>query len=119
MFGSLGNLGSLLKQAQQIGGRLENINQQLRAARAKGSAGGGLVEVEVNGLNEVLECRIDPSLFAGGDRELVEDLVRGATNQAISKARQLHADAMKGLAGGMELPGLDEALSKLTGGSNG
>jgi DNA-binding YbaB/EbfC family protein len=117
MLGSLGNLGALLKQAQQIGGRLESVNQELKARRATGSAGGGLVEIEVNGLQEVLACRIDPSLVEQKDRELIEDLVRAATNQALSKAKQLHAEAMKSLAGGMELPGLDEALARLTGGN--
>ena len=116
MFGGLGNLGSLIKQAQQIGSRLEGVNDDLRGRRTTGTAGGGMVEIEVNGLQEVLRCRIDPSLFQQGDRELVEDLILAATNQAMTKARQLHAEAMKSLAGGMQLPGLDEALAKLSGG---
>jgi hypothetical protein len=116
VFGGLGNLGALIKQAQQIGGRLEGIGDELRGRRATGSAGGGLVEVEVNGLEEVLRCRIDESLFAGGDRELIEDLVRAAANEAIAKAKQLHAEAMKNLAGGFQVPGLEEALARLTGG---
>lgn len=117
MFGSLGNMAALIKQAQQIGGRLEGLNQDLRSRRAIGSAGGGLVEIEVNGLLDVLRCSIDPSLFEQQDRELLEDLVRGATNQAIAKGRQLHADAVKSLAGGIELPGMDEMLAKITGGA--
>jgi DNA-binding YbaB/EbfC family protein len=116
VFGSLGNFASLLKQAQQISGRLEGMNQELKSRRATGSAGGGLVEVEVNGLLEVLRCTIDSSLIEDKDRELIEDLVRAATNQAITKGRQLHAEAMKSLAGGIELPGMEEALAKLTGG---
>ncbi|HEX3659051.1 MAG TPA: YbaB/EbfC family nucleoid-associated protein [Pirellulales bacterium] len=116
MFSGLGNLGSFLKQAQSLGGRLEALTQDLKGRRATGSAGGGLVEIEVNGLGEVLGCRIDPKLFEQGDRELIEDLVRGAVNQALAKGKQLHAEAMKSLAGDMPLPGLDEALAKLTGG---
>ena len=116
MFGALGNLGALLKQAKQIEGRLAGVGDELRSQRATGVAGGGLVEIEVNGLEEVLRCRIDPGLFAQGDRELIEDLICAATNQAIGKAKQLHAEAMKNLAGGMSLPGLDEALAKLAGG---
>ncbi len=116
MFGQLGNLASMIKQAQQIGGKLEGLNETLRGKRATGNAGGGLVEVEVNGLQEVLNCRIDPALFAQGDRELIEDLVRGATNDAIAKARQFHGDAMKELFGGADLPGFSEALAKLSGG---
>ena len=115
MFGSLGNLGTLLKQARQIEGRLAGVGDELRSQKATGTAGGGLVELEVNGLEEVLRCKIDPSLIAQGDRELIEDLVCAAANQAIAKAKQLHADAMKNLAGGFNVPGLDEALAKLAG----
>lgn len=116
MLGALGNLGSLLKQAQQMEGRLTGMTAELRSKRATGQAGGGLVEVDVNGLQEVLQCRIDPDLFAQQDRELVEDLVRAAANEAMLKARKLHAEAMQGLAGGISLPGLEQALGKLAGG---
>ena len=115
MLKGLGNLASLIKQAQQMGGKMQGLGEELKQLRATGSAGAGMVEVEVNGLGELLSCRLEPSLVAKQDRELLEDLIVAATNQALSKARQLHAEAMKGLAGGIELPGLDEALSKLTG----
>src|SRR5262245_33799545 len=105
---------SLMKQAQNIGGRLKSVNDQLKGKRATGSAGGGLVELEVNGLGEVLRCRIDPSLAAKGDREMLEDLVAAAANDASAKARALYMEAMQGLAGS-ELPGMGEALAKLTG----
>lgn len=113
MLGALGNLTSLIKQAKQIEGRLAGVGEELRSRKAIGSAGGGLVELEVNGLEEVLRCRIDPSLISDGDRELLEDLVCAAANQAISKAKQLHAEAMRNLAGGFGVPGIDEALASL------
>jgi nucleoid-associated protein EbfC len=113
MLGAFGNLGSLIKQAKQIEGRLAGVGDELRTKRATGVAGGGLVELEVNGLEEVLHCKIDPDLFATGDRELLEDLVCAAANQAITKAKQLHADAMRNLAGGFGVPGVDEALASL------
>jgi DNA-binding YbaB/EbfC family protein len=115
VFKGIGNLMSLMKQAQGLGGRLESVSNELKAKRATGSAGGGLVEFEVNGLGEVLECRIDPSLVAKGDREMLEDLVAAAANDAAVKARALHAEAVQGIAGGMALPGLDDALAKLSG----
>ncbi|HUY33232.1 MAG TPA: YbaB/EbfC family nucleoid-associated protein [Pirellulales bacterium] len=118
MLGALGNLGSLFKQAKQLEGKLAGMTDDLRSRRATGAAGGGLVEVEVNGLEEVLQCRIDPGLFAQGDRELMEDLVCAAVNLALEKAKQLHAEAMRSVAGGISLPGLDEALAKLTGGGS-
>ena len=114
MFKGLSNLSSLMKQAQQIGGQMQHLGQEMKERRATGAAGGGMVEVEVNGLLEVLKCRIDEQLVAQGDRELIEDLVAAAVNQAIAKGKQLHADAMKELTGGLELPGLQDALAKLT-----
>ena len=105
----------MLKQAQQIGGRMQGMADELRTRRAVGSAGAGLVEIEVNGLSEVLKCRIDPTLLQASERELLEDLVAAATNQALEKAKALHADALKSLAGGFDMPGLEEAMSKLSG----
>ena len=114
MFKGLANLGSLIKQAQQIGGQIQNLSEKLKDRRTTGSAGGGMVEIEVNGLLEALRCRVDQQLVDQGDRELIEDLVVAAMNQAVTKGKQLHADAMKDLTGGLELPGLQEALAKAT-----
>ncbi|MHC4175960.1 MAG: YbaB/EbfC family nucleoid-associated protein [Planctomycetota bacterium] len=114
MFKGLSNLGTLLKQAQQIGGQMQNLNEDLKGRRAQGTAGGGMVEIEVNGLLDVLRCRIDEKLVAQGDRELIEDLVSAAMNQAVTKGKQLHADAVKELTGGLDLPGVQDALAKLT-----
>ncbi len=109
--GNLANLGSMLRDAQQIGGKLEGLNDQLRAKRATGNAAGGLLSVDVNGLGEVLACRVDPSL----DREIVEDLLPAAINQALAKARQLHAEQMQSLAAGFDLPGLGQMMSQFMG----
>ncbi len=114
MFKGLSNLGALIKQAQQIGGQMQNLSEELKDRRAEGTAGGGMVEIEVNGLLEVLRCRIDQQLVAQGDRELIEDLVAAAMNQAVAKGKQLHADAVKQLTGGLNLPGVQEALAKFT-----
>jgi nucleoid-associated protein EbfC len=116
VFKGLSNLGALLKQAQQIGGQMGQITEEMRKRRVTGAAGGGMVEIEVNGLMEVLRCRIDPQLISENDRELLEDLVTAAVNQAIAKGKQMHADAVRDLTGGLPLPGgLQEALAKLTG----
>lgn len=108
--GNLANLGSLLKQAQQMGSKLQDFNQRLKALRATGTAGGGLVTVEVDGTGEVLSCRIDPGLLAsaasGADREFLEDLLPGAINQAIGKSRALQAEAMQSMAEGFDLGAL-------------
>jgi nucleoid-associated protein EbfC len=116
--GNLANLGTLMKQAQEMGGRMQAMQEELRGKRATGAAGGGLVEVEVNGLAEVLAVRIDPSLVAKGDREMIEDLLPAAFNAAQQKARQLHAEAMQSIAGDLPLGGLQDALSQLSSGES-
>lgn len=111
--GNLANLGSIMRQAQQMGGRMEQLKEDLKGRRAQGLAGGGMVVIETNGLGEVLRCQIDPSI--AGDRELIEDLVPAAINAALAKSKELHAEAMKSLTAGLDLPGLDSMLSQLSG----
>ena len=113
--GNLANVGALLKQAQEFGSKMQALQEELKTKRATGSAGGGLVEVEVNGLGEALAVRIDPTLVDKGDREMIEDLLPAAFNAAQRKAKQLHTEAMQSLTGGIPLPGLQDALSQLTG----
>jgi DNA-binding YbaB/EbfC family protein len=116
--GNIANIGTILKQAQEFGGKMQAIQAELKGKRATGSAGGGLVEVEVNGLGEALAVRIDPTLIEKCDREMIEDLLPAAFNAAQQKARQMHAEAMQALTGGVPLPGLDDALSQLTSGGS-
>jgi DNA-binding YbaB/EbfC family protein len=115
MFQGLGNLSSIWKQASEFSGQLEKLGAELKNRRTTGTSGGGMVDIEINGALEVLHCRIDPQLIAQGDRELLEDLLIAAINQAVSKGKQLHADALKEISGGLNLPGMREALEKLSG----
>lgn len=116
MFKGLGNMASMIRQAQQMGGKMEEISAQLKSRRVQGAAGGGMVEVEANGLGEVLRVRIEPTLT---DREMIEDLLPAAVNQASAKAKQLHVEMMQSLAGGIDLPGLSDMISQLGGGDAG
>jgi len=116
MFKGLSGLGSLIKNVQAIGGQMKNLNEELKGRRATGTAGGGMVEIELNGLMEAVQCRIDPQLSAQNDRELIEDLVVAAVNQAIAKGKQMHTEAVREMTGGLPLPGgLQEALTKFGG----
>jgi len=120
MFGALGNIATLMKQARAMGPEMESLQEKLKALHATGAAGCGLVTVEINGLQEVSACRIDPKLLeqsdqGSADRELLEDLICGAVNDAVAKSKQLHAEALKSMAGGLNVPGLEEMLGKLTG----
>jgi len=101
-----------------MGGRMQSLQNELRGKRVTGSAGGGLVEIDVNGMNDVLAVRIDPSLIEKGEREMIEDLLPAAFRAAQQKARELHAEVMQSLTGGADLPGLQEALAKFTDGGN-
>ena len=115
MFKGFSNFTSLLRSAQQMTGRMQQVNESLKQQRATGAAGGGMVEVDVNGLGEVLGVRIEPDLVARGEREMIEDLLPAAINQAQTKAKQLHVEAMQSVAGDLNVPGLDEALQQFTG----
>lgn len=112
MFKGLGNLASMLKQAQQMGGKLQALQEELKKQRAIGRSGADLVEVEVNGLGQVLRVTLDPGLVQRGDREMLEDLIPAAVNQALEKAKELHGDAIKQLTSGMNLPPLDDLIAQ-------
>ncbi|MCA9258656.1 MAG: YbaB/EbfC family nucleoid-associated protein [Planctomycetales bacterium] len=113
--GNLANLPGLLKQAQEMGGRVQQLNEELKTKRVVGAAGGGMVEVEANGLGDVLAVRLAPELVEKQDRELLEDLIPTAVNDAAKKAKQLHAEMLQELTGGLNLPGLSDALGQLGG----
>jgi DNA-binding YbaB/EbfC family protein len=106
MFGNLGNLADLMRNAGKIREQMEQAAEQLGNVQVEGSAGGGAVKATVNGRMELVSVRIDPKLTTDGDVELLEDLVTGAVNQAMNRARE---EAAKAMTGGMNLnmPGLD------------
>lgn len=113
MFKGLGQMASIMKQAQEIKGRMKEMQESLRRLKLEGSAGGGMVTVEMNGQQQVLACRIEKSLFEAGDREMIEDLVVAAVNQATEKIKLATAEEMGKLTGGMDISGLSDTLSQL------
>ena len=112
MFQGLSNLASLMKNAQQIQGRAQEMKDRLASVRVEGSAGGGMVKVEATGDQRITAIRIEPGLFDSGDREMIEDLVASAVNQAIEHSREEAAKEMANLADGLGIPGLEDAFSK-------
>jgi hypothetical protein len=119
MFKNLTNLASLIKQAQQVGSRMQALNDELKTRRVTGKAGGGMVEAEVDGLGQVLRITLDPTLIDRKDKELIEDLVPAAVNAAVAKSKELHAEVLRSLTDGMDLPGLKEALGANSGPNGG
>lgn len=110
MFKGLSNLASLMRSAQEMQTRMAGLQESLRQLRIEGIAGGGMVKVEVNGQQQVLSCRIEPELLA--DREVLEDLLVAATNQALERAKAAAAQEMSKLAGDVDIPGLGNMLEK-------
>jgi DNA-binding YbaB/EbfC family protein len=115
VFKGLGNLAGMLKLAQTIGARMGEVTERLKQERVSGSAGGQMIVVHASGLGEILQVEIDPQLSAQNDLELIRDLLPTAINDALAKAKQRHVEVMKELTGGMDLPGLDDAMKQLMG----
>lgn len=116
--GDLGNLTSLLNSAREMGGKMQAINDKLKGERVIGTSGGGMVHVEANGLAEILRVTIEPALMEKGDGEMIEGLLPSAINQAVTKANQLRAESMQSLTEGINIPGLGDAISKITNGES-
>jgi DNA-binding YbaB/EbfC family protein len=112
MFEKFGQLAGLMKNLPRIKEEMDRLQQRLGQITADGDAGGGMVKVRVNGRLEVLSCVLTDEALKSSDRELVEDLIVAAVNQAMQKARQLVAEETGkmatglGLPPGMNLPGL-------------
>ena len=115
MFKNLSNLGNLMRQAQEMGGKMQEVNERLQGMRVTAATGGGMVEVEMNGLGQMLRLSIEPALVEKNEREMLEDLIPAAVNEAIRKAKQLHVEEMKSLTDGISVPGLSNAIEKFTG----
>ena len=94
------------RQAQQMQERLARIQEELAGRTVEASAGGGMVTVVVNGRQEVVSVRIEKEVVSPDDVELLQDLVAGAMNEAISRSRKMMADEMAKITGGLNLPGL-------------
>ena len=101
-----GNMGNILKQAQAMQEQIAKIQEQAAAKTVVGSAGGGMITVTANGAMEIVSVKIDPEVIKSNDAEMLQDLVTAATNDALRKARDMMADAMKSVTGGMKLPGM-------------
>jgi len=111
-FKQLGQMAGLLQQLPRIKEEMDRLQERLGQIVAEGDAGAGMVKVRVNGRLEVLSCSLSEEVFRQADREMLEDLIRAATNQAIERARQQAAEetgkmaAGFGLPSGLGLPGL-------------
>lgn len=113
MFKGLGNMAGMIKQVQEMQSRMKEVQENLGKMRVSATAGGDMVKVEVTGEMKLTSVEIDPSLVESGDKEMIEDLVVSATNQAMEKMKAAHQEEMSKATGGMDLPGMGDALSQL------
>ena len=98
-----GGLGGLMKQAQKMQEDMQKAQAELATMEVEGQAGGGMVKVAMNGRHEIRRVNIDDSLI-GDDKDMLEDLVAAAVNDAVRKVEQQSTDKMSGLTSGMNLP---------------
>jgi DNA-binding YbaB/EbfC family protein len=102
---SLGDIGNLMKQAQQLQERLAQVQDDVARRTVEAAAGGGMVKVKVNGKHELLAITIDPAVLKE-DVELVQDLVLAAVNEGLRSAQRMVAEEMTKVTGGLKIPGL-------------
>lgn len=94
----------ILQQAQEMQGRMKQLQDELEAMTITGTAGGGMVSADVNGQGILKRVKIDPSVVNPADTEMLEDLVAVAVAEAQKKAQERQQQEMGALAGGMNLP---------------
>lgn len=100
------NIGKLMKQAQEMQSKMGKVQEELAQMEVEGSSGGGMVTVKMNGQQEVLSIKIDPEVFKDDDKEMLEDLVVAAVNEARRQALDVAKAEMSKLTGGLPIPGM-------------
>ena len=112
MFKELGQMANLMKQLPRIREEAQRLQERVSQIVAEGDAGAGMVKATVNGHLEVLRVTLNDEIMKMNDKEMLEDLIAAAVNQALKKARQQVAEETGkmatglGLPAGMNLPGL-------------
>lgn len=110
MFGALGNLGGILKQAKEMQAKMQQIQESMASSRFEADSGAGAVTATVNGRLELTGIKISPDTLASGDVEMLEDLIKSAVCAAQRKASEGIKAEMAKMTGGMNLPGMEGLL---------
>jgi len=99
----MAGLGKFLKQAQKM---QEQLQKQMETTVVEATAGGGMVSVKMSGNKHLISIQVDPEVFSGGDREMLQDLIVAAVNEAVRKVDDQLSGQLGGMTGGMKIPGL-------------
>ncbi len=100
------NMQKMLKQVQKMQEEMARVQEELARERVEATAGGGVVKAVASGQGDLVSITIDPSVVDPADVSMLEDLVVAAAGEAVRKARDLAAERMKAVTGGLQIPGL-------------
>jgi DNA-binding YbaB/EbfC family protein len=100
------NMMSMMKQAQKLQAKMMEMQAEVGNRTVSAASGGGMVEATVNGRQELLSLRIDPEVVSAEDVEMLQDLILAAVNEALNRSREMMAQEMSKLTGGMQIPGM-------------
>jgi DNA-binding YbaB/EbfC family protein len=98
--------GNLLKEAQQMHTKITQLQEEMAGKTVEASSGGGMVNIVMNGKQEVLSIRIDPEVVNREEIEMLQDLITAAVNEALRKSQEMMTEEMKKITGGLAIPGL-------------
>ena len=99
-----GAMGNMMKQAQKMQEDMKKAQEEIANMEVEGQSGGGMVKVVMNGRHELRKVELDDSLMSD-DKEMIEDLLAAAVNDAVRKIEQQSSERMSGVTAGMNLPG--------------
>ncbi|MCL4503026.1 MAG: YbaB/EbfC family nucleoid-associated protein [Deltaproteobacteria bacterium] len=100
------NMMSMMKQAQKLQAKMVEMQAEMGNRTVSAASGGGMVEAVVNGRQELVSLRIDKEVVSPDDVEMLQDLIFAAVNEALNRSREMMAQEMSKLTGGMQIPGL-------------
>ncbi|TKB07157.1 YbaB/EbfC family nucleoid-associated protein [Desulforhopalus sp. IMCC35007] len=104
------DINNIMQQAKSMQEKMAKIQEDLSKKTLTGSAGGGMVEVTVNGQGEVLKVSIEKIVIDPSEAEMLQDLIVAATNDAIRRAKELSQQELGQLTGGLNIPGLTNLM---------
>ncbi len=96
----------LVKQAQNLQAKMAKLQEELSQKEIEASAGGGMVLAVVNGRQELVSLTIDPEVIDPQEKDMLQDLIIAAVNEAVSRSREMVQSEMSKLTGGIQIPGL-------------
>ncbi len=99
-------IGQMMKQAQQMHSKMQEMQKELADKKVAAESGGGMVKVEANGKGEILSIQIEKDIIKQEEKDVLEDLILVGVNEALRRAHELNTSEMSKVTGGLKIPGL-------------